>query len=590
MNQVVVARHPVRLLCCLALFFIVLLQVQDIAQIATSSALFPPTPSTTIVRPVEDGWQKRFPPPTQFSSFAKVHITHVFSSFSTPVGSVAYREMSLVQLSLLKASEFAKTAGGLNVEFIDTTLPLDSGSSPSFAWRHNLTSYFLSANNDGSQSKQIPTVGEYFSIALTKGRGEFVLSTNADIGVTEDFYVRVYAWANRNYQSTQVQLEAMQVAAKNFAECALMRVEAMDSVRFCAQDAKQVYVNEGGFEELYTKPLVRELALLACQHMLRMTDSRDPQWFEAILSTLPQSSLLGGFQFNEDDDRVNWEDLVIHFSPKGPQSFESIIKQPALFAGTITRLDFPHPEEALKRTGQTMQDGLDFVLAELPNKGLLHPGNDLFMMHREVISISGLDRFHHPTGLRPFGAWIPVLITNAHIPFRRLASTRRDVWSFHVGVGKWGGSKINFRERLEKNPLMTLFLVANFDRVGGGVFRRQFSNAPRLCKESIRGWRDTAYCSPNPSKCVGVMRVSCEKYMHMDLRDAKLYAHECSKLVTSSSSTAAAATTTTTGRRMAAAGMQEPVCSFCNFMLSSRHACANGTMRFCDNLVPGACA
>ncbi|KAH9258556.1 hypothetical protein BASA81_003058 [Batrachochytrium salamandrivorans] len=518
------------------------------------------------------------PPPSQFSSFTKVHITHVFSSFSTPIGSVAYREMSLVQLSLLKASEFAKTTGGLNVEFIDTTLPLDAGSSPSFAWRYNLTSYFLSANNDGSQSKQIPTVGEYFSIALTKGRGEFVLSTNADIGVTEDFYVRIYAWANRNYQSNEVQLEAMKIAAKTFAECALMRIDAMDSVRFCAQDTRQVYINEGGFEELYTKSLVRELALLACQHMLRMTDIRDPKWFETILSTLPQSSLLGSFVFDEEESKGDWEDLVINFFPRGPQSFESIIQQPTLFAGTITRLDFPHPEDALKRTGQTMQEALDFVLAGLPNKGLLHPGNDLFMMHRQVIATSQLDKFHHPTGLRPFGAWIPVLITNAHIPFRRIASTKRNVWSFHVGVGKWGGSKINFRERLEKNPLMTLFLVSNFDRIGGGVFQRQFSNAPRLCKESIRGWRDITYCHSNPSKCVGMMRVSCEKYMNMDLRDAKLYAQECNRLLVSSS--------TPLGKRI---GIQEPVCSFCNFMLSTHHSCTNGTMKFCDHLVPGAC-
>lgn len=576
-------QHPVRVLFCVTLVLMILLQLQEFQQIANFEATYLDDANETNNHDNDTGWEKRFPgplvPPTNSILFTPqvVDITHVFSTYSTEPGSSAYREMSVVQLSLLRASEYALKTKGLVVEFIDTTLPNDSLSSPSFAMRHDLKSYFVSANNDGTDVKHIPTVGEYFNVALEKAKGELIITTNADIGVTEDFYVRAYAWANKNYLTTEAQLQAMRAAAEFFSNCTMFAEITIESIRFCAQDSKQMYINAGGFEELWTFQLSREVAFMAGQLLLMRSDiTRDFKWIQPILSTLLQVNELRGkgLQFS---NREAWEEELVKFQPLGPTNF-SFAEQKYYFAGTITRLDFPEPEQVLHRTA-SMQKALDVVLQSLPSRGKMHPGNDLFVMHREVIRKANLFRFFHPTGLRPFGAWIPVLVNNAaKIPFRRITSHRNDPWSFHIGVGKWGGRKINFRERLEKNPEMTLFLAANFNRIGGEVFEKQISDAPKMCKENIwRGWRDKEFCLGNAQMCVGVMRLSCEKYMHRDLRDVLLYRNECNKL-------------TLGGKR----AIQEPVCSFCHFLMDQRLAkpvaCLNGTMPFCEHLQqPGAC-
>ena len=139
------------------------------------------------------------------------------------------------------------------------------------------------------------------------------------------------------------------------------------------------------------------------------------------------------------------------------------------------------------------------------------------------------------------------------ITFRRITGSTQKPWTFHVGIGLWGGKSIPWRERATKEPRYTLFLAANWFMVSGGMqgWAREWTEAPAVC--TLESWRDYPFCNAQDSSyCRGEVRLGCIRYQNPGARDNVWYREQCEEL-----------------RKTRKLGkLHLPFCEFCNFLLS----------------------
>lgn len=532
----------------------------------TSSSSYITTPSPTLAssKPLPAEWNREFDP-WQVDYSQPVHFTHVFASYTADKD---YKEAALVQYSWLRAAQYAKRVANIQVEFIDCTLSSDTASSPSFASRYNLT--WLVPDIRGKANQWITTVGEYYKLAIAHGRGEFVLATNMDIGVVEDFYVRALGWASADYASPEVQLQAVRDAARLYSVCyfALKR-DSPQTVhqKLCVEDCKARFVSAGGSAQQW-ELVKRDVALLAAK--MAWLDSNERLDMAALLPLAkalvsPSSVALGPID----------KQMLTDFQPAAPARLPASVP----FAGTITRLDLDLDSVLGSKTTSKEMAYLNLTPSTL-RQGDIHPGNDCFVFTR-VGAPPTLGAFPHPNGLRPFGSWIPLLFTEVGIPFRRIAGTGTEPWTFHVGKGLWGShGQDKFKERVNANPLFFLFAGGNFNYLSKTrVLQWHYTKAPSVCLEHKKAYRQETYCANTPGAlCVGSMRLACERFQSPHLRDGQLYLKHCQALFNSNQ-----------GK------VVEPVCSLCNFFfqvktLDRRFTCLRGKMEsFCKHLPDEVC-
>ncbi|KAH9249398.1 hypothetical protein BASA81_012929 [Batrachochytrium salamandrivorans] len=532
----------------------------------SSPSIATPSPTLSLAssKPLPMEWNREFDL-WQVDYSQPVHFTHVFSSYTVDKD---YKEAALVQYSWLRAAQYAKRVANIQVEFMDCTLSTDTASSPSFASRYNLT--WLVPDIRGNANKWITTVGEYYKLAIAHGRGEFVLGTNMDIGVVEDFYVRAFGWASKDYASPEVQLQAMHHAAELYSICYFApKRDSAHNVhqKLCVEDCKARFVSAGGSTQQWNL-VKRDVALLAAKMAWLNSNERLDmavllQLAKALVS--PSSVALG----------LTSKQMLANFQPAAPPRLPARVP----FAGTITRLDLDLDLVLDDKTKSKELAYLKLTPSTLKQSDI-HPGNDCFVFTR-VGAPSTLGMFPHPNGLRPFGSWIPLLFTEAGIPFRRIAATSTEPWTFHVGKGLWGSQgQDKFKERVNANPLFFLFMGGNFNYLSKTrVLQWHYTKAPPVCLEHKKAYRQEAYCANTPGAlCVGSMRLACERFQSPHLRDGQLYLKHCQALYNSNQAKA-----------------YEPVCSLCNFFfqiksLERRFTCLRGKMdQFCKHLPDEAC-
>jgi len=499
-----------------------------------------------------------------------VHITHVFSTFTAKNTSDTYAEMNLVQQSWQAAAQFAQKTRDIKVEFIDATLPVDDASVPLWARGARLQRYL-----DDVVKGRIATVGEPFERGVELGRGQYMIVTNADIGAMEDFYVRVWDWASTDYRTSEAQLKAITDTAAFLAVCFPFENDEGGSAHrvLCREDAKVVFTNRGGMPALWDE--AREaVGMLA----LRRIAAKDDGGFShsqarALMELMAKESRALG-------TASEWKARVAQYEPAVKPRLD--LAKP-MFAGTVTRLDTPLPDNAGPLAKFLAKTGGMHGFRELARKtGEKHPGNDCFVMSRLLVP-PGLMRMSQPQGVRPFGFWVVYALKRTGVPFRRVSSTREEPWTFHTGIGLWGGANIPWLDRANAQPKFTLFLSSNWDRVSGGLFKSQFLDAPAICKASTWPWRNIKFCSAVPHYfCNGYMRYACADYLHFELRDSMWYLQSCAKLFAVSKA------------------VREPICSFCNFFFEhdrtgatsskAKLACLPGELPYCKNLAEACMA
>ena len=509
------------------------------------------------------GWNHIFPS-YSLNSQAVIHITHVFSSYVAASNSQKEKDMLVIELSWLEAARYAYESRKIVVEFIDTTFPEDNLASPSFSKRFDL-SWFIKDIRQNKKRKPIPTIGEQYKIAFEKGHGEIVVATNMDIGVTKDFYVRAYDWATKNYATYENQLSAIEYAAMFYYKCFIIPRAERDTYlelhrKFCADDAKVIYLHAGGYKELW-QDIAKMFGYRAVQLYLKDIENNkiskdlqeeykltEPKLYERITDMV---FLLTG-KADHDLQLRDYQNKIKAFDPEKDFVF-NFDKVPTskkeLFAGTITRLDLPIKPDFYELVSK--ESALEKVYGLLRSDfGDRHPGNDCFICTRKGIPES-IRKFAHPVGLRPFGTWIPILFLEAGIQFRRISSTKKVPWTFHLGTGIWGKDSDEWRDRFEQNPLYFIFLAANFDRLSQGGFKKQLETAPKLCAKDATPWRQSKFCTWISNEfCFGNARYACERFSNWNLRDTITYFNQCMRLHSTVNAT-----------------IQEPVASFCNFFL-----------------------
>ena len=100
----------------------------------------------------------------------------------------------------------------------------------------------------------------------------------------------------------------------------------------------------------------------------------------------------------------------------------------------------------------------------------------------------------HPQGVRPFGYWIPGEFEHlAGTEWRRISGTRQEPWTFHTGIGLWGGSNIPWEARAKAKPRYTLFLASSWNLLTEGRFQKSFFSLPEPCKNRL-AYRDMRWC------------------------------------------------------------------------------------------------
>jgi hypothetical protein len=123
-----------------------------------------------------------------------VFFTHIFAPYAVGVASAAHVEMSLVYGSWQRAAATA-ARNGISVEFLGCTLERDRAAVPAFAAASSpLTYYAIDANHGGHE---LPTVGGIWDKGVVEGHGRYLVYTNMDIGVQEEFYVEAHALLTR---------------------------------------------------------------------------------------------------------------------------------------------------------------------------------------------------------------------------------------------------------------------------------------------------------------------------------------------------------------------------------------------------------
>ena len=480
----------------------------------------------------------------------EIHITHIISTFSTMPSS----EAKIIQQSWYEAIRLARKQG-INVEVLDFTLPNDDKGSPFFAKRYDL-SWWLHDVRKG----KVATVGEPFNIAQKIGKGNIFVATNADIGFLPETYIKIWNWANKDYFSEEIQFQAMKVAADYLILC-LSSARPENIPIICAEDAKIIYMHNGGFFQLWDE-IAFDVAIMALTKKPLKTKLLQADKLRSILSV---------FSLQKTEEILGSSKLIDlkTYLPKPLKRNEIIEKvpQPHYFAGTITRLDF---------VSDPLPTNLSTILTQLRKRGQKHPGNDCFVFDPRFIP-EGIRLMGHPAGVRPFGYWIATSFVDQGINFRRITGTIDNPWTFHVGKGEWGLQTIPWMERATQDPLYALFLAGNFDRLSSGAFRRMFEGSPS-CHNSTRPWRMIHYCNSISNEyCIGAIRYGCAYKSTILLRDNLWYHDACLEL-----------------HKQQNGEIKNPVCNICNFFFhlkqtSSQFVCKQGKMKYCEGLGEELC-
>ena len=516
----------------------------------------------------------------------KIHITHFSSTYAVPTSSPAYVEQMIVQESWKRAAIQAKQLKGLNIQFLDHNMPGDDASSPPFATRRDM-SWWL----DDVTKGKVPVIGENFHLAKKYGRGEIMMYTNADIGVMPDFYIRALDWAQRDLRTPEAQLDAMRAAARYAGACffglsVLGKTPPPLHVETCVEDTKVYYIHAGGFGQLWEE-VKMDIALEAAKIRRKLDKAEATQVkFTNMVNAMRNSGSQPPSErvqqlLNEVESGVDWRTLVDSSFTMVAPSIERLNEIPLpLFAGTVTRMDVEvEVDTTLPEWRAPIRKMYEDVSSMVKTRGVKHPGNDCFIFHRDYLP-EAVRKMAHPPGVRPFGLLLAVSWWDAPHRIRRITATKKDPWTFHVGIGLWGFDHKPWRDRASEDPSYTMFLIANYDRLSQGGFRNMFLGGPSVCKNSTTPWRSIRFCNGHSNEfCAGIVRFSCYYYFHFLLRDSIWYYDTCVQIYNNQGGRA-----------------KRPICDFCNFMFQERppgskrrFTCEPGKVRFCQGLPDEVC-
>jgi hypothetical protein len=146
--------------------------------------------------------------------------THIFAPYAVSTSSLAGVEMGLVTGSWQKAAAFAAKSS-IQVEFLACTLPDDRDAVPSWAKASSPLQYFAS----DAKGHNLPTIGGIWDKGAEEGAGDYLVYTNMDIGLQEDFYVRAHGLL------TQAERAREEKEAKEGGEASLTRWTALEFTR-----------------------------------------------------------------------------------------------------------------------------------------------------------------------------------------------------------------------------------------------------------------------------------------------------------------------------------------------------------------------
>ena len=338
-------------------------------------------------------------------SDAGPHLTHVFSTFNAKLGSSAADEMRIVQQSWKLAAARA-AEHGIKVQFLDAVLPEDAPSVPEFAENSTL-SWRIKDVFKGI----VPTVGEVYERAYQDAAAEHVIVTNADIGATPDFYLKVWDLVSEDYYSPKSQLRAMHNTCAYLKACtaAKSRLDPRRHVALCRLDALTYFESQGGVTALFEDSM-RQVAKLFVKSMAKssrraVTWEQAMQWYQLVVG----SSVRAKFGDEDVCPKSAWQGAATVERLAALPLDTSHLDPEFAVAFTITRLDVPVATNVLSPAALAGQDngaGMRKFMGIARAKGIRHPGNDCFVMRRKQIPFA-LRRMGHPQGVRPFGQWIP---------------------------------------------------------------------------------------------------------------------------------------------------------------------------------------
>lgn len=455
----------------------------------------------------------------------KIHITHVFVPFTMNP------EFSAVSQSWKAAAEYAASEAGIKVEFLATVLPEDEKFVPlDFAKPVILEKW---VKNYRKKGKRLPIYGDVFEAAKRRGRGELVLYSNVDIGVTREFYVKVWRIAHEDLRSREKQAEAVRATKHRFYKTCIKETK---QYLLCFRDALIFFEDQGGIPISHLTTPPRE-------------DGETGTLDDALLKVKRYVTALG----KEGEEEEALMEAALDALEALPRT-----TIPVPHVGmTITRLQLvkTKPEEVLNpKTKQLDQKEL---MKRYKSDGESHPGNDVFIMPR--LAIPNLLLRTHFTHLRPSGMLIGQAIRKApHLAWRRILSSPEDPFTFHLGDGtdEWD-------QRADVDPRAVLFEVAEYF-TALNLTRTQFF-PPKYC-DDISLFRESAFCEKNAKLgfCRGYVRLACTPFYQEHSREAIKYRYLCYKLRNLG-----------TGKNSV-----EPFCSFCNALIyQDKRSCAGAARR-----------
>ena len=429
-----------------------------------------------------------------------IAISHVFSPY------VMNDEFRIVSESWRISAERARQRG-IEIDHICAVLPEDVKACPSFARQVTLV---LRIENYRNKANALPSYGEMFSVLRDKGRGKYVMYSNADIAVVPEFYTKAWQMMHENLRTETYQVEQLDKARRiYYTRCMKFNApkgspESRSFIRaetLCARDAVVFFENNGG------RPANNIHALL---HFFKnATYTAKEAFAEAYDPAIP-------------DPRTDGHSM------------------------TITRRQFAKADPAVVVKELFTKDFRDIkedVLNRLFAEGEAHPGNDIFLVPRKHIPrLLAETPFIH---LRPSGFLIGQhLKDQPNLVWRRLVSAPEQMLTFHVGKGtdEWP-------VRAEVQPRAVLFEVAHyFTRTNSTV---ESFWPPTWCQDAgnYREYGTSEFCGHLPGEfCRGNVRLACTKYWHHGSRDRHALNTICYRV----------------SRKQ---WLERPFCDFCNVSL-----------------------
>jgi hypothetical protein len=128
--------------------------------------------------------------------------THIFAPYAVTTSSLAGVERALVLESWQTAANIA-AANGIHVEFLACPLESDISATPRFARASSFVEHYAI----DPHNRKFPTIGGIFDKGVREGHGSYLVYTNMDIGVHNDFYVHSYNLLINAEKARKEQLE-----------------------------------------------------------------------------------------------------------------------------------------------------------------------------------------------------------------------------------------------------------------------------------------------------------------------------------------------------------------------------------------------